>query len=238
MTIIVFAKAPLPGYAKTRLASHIGNDKAAELAARMLRAAVEQAVQADCGPVELCCTPDTGHRLFQQLRDEFGIRLSLQGEGDLGQRMRAALARALQSNPFALLTGTDAPSLDAQYLRTAAQVLRFWLEPANLAHSPPAVLPAPAAPSITPPHHTSPDRAVRSPAPAVFAPTFDGGYALIGVTQDIPSLFSDMPWSTPQVMPQTRARLARAGLAHTELPMLHDVDEAADLIHLPPEWIA
>jgi rSAM/selenodomain-associated transferase 1 len=200
MSIIVFAKAPLPGFAKTRLAKHIGDQAAAKLASRMLRAAIEQAVQADCGAVELCCAPDCSHPQFVQLRDEFGITLTHQGEGDLGARMQRAMARVLQTQPYALLTGTDAPALDAHYLREAADALQRQ--------------------------------------PCVFAPTFDGGYALVGVRQAnlLPLLFAAMPWSTPQVMPQTRARLAQAGISLAELAMLHDIDEVEDMIHLPATW--
>jgi uncharacterized protein len=71
---------------------------------------------------------------------------------------------------------------------------------------------------------------------AVFVPALDGGYALIGLWRPQPLLFTDMPWSTPQVMALTRQRLAAAGLHHAELPPVPDIDEPADLAHLPPGW--
>ena len=71
---------------------------------------------------------------------------------------------------------------------------------------------------------------------AVFVPALDGGYALIGLQRQQPLLFTDMPWSTPQVMALTRQRLAAAGLRHAELPPVPDIDEPADLVHLPPGW--
>jgi uncharacterized protein len=73
---------------------------------------------------------------------------------------------------------------------------------------------------------------------AVFVPTLDGGYALVGLQAPAPSLFTHMPWSTPQVMAQTRLRLKAAGLSHHELPALRDIDEPADLQHLPLAWRA
>jgi len=39
-------------------------------------------------------------------------------------------------------------------------------------------------------------------------------------------------------MATTRQRLAVAGLAHHELPALPDIDEPADLQHLPAGWLA
>ncbi|HSM20899.1 MAG TPA: glycosyltransferase, partial [Rubrivivax sp.] len=60
-SVIVFAKAPVAGMAKTRLAPALGSARAAALAERMLRHALTQAAAADVGPVELCAAPDTTH---------------------------------------------------------------------------------------------------------------------------------------------------------------------------------
>jgi rSAM/selenodomain-associated transferase 1 len=68
---------------------------------------------------------------------------------------------------------------------------------------------------------------------AVFVPAYDGGYALVGLRAPCASLFEDMPWSSPGVMTHSRARLAAAGLRHIELAPVHDIDEAADLVHVP-----
>jgi uncharacterized protein len=72
---------------------------------------------------------------------------------------------------------------------------------------------------------------------AVFVPAADGGYALIGLRRVLPSLFDAMPWSTGAVMAVTRQRLLQAAVRHTELPVVHDIDEPADLVHLPPGWL-
>ena len=64
--------------------------------------------------------------------------------------------------------------------------------------------------------------------PAVFQPTEDGGYALIGLRTML-DVFSGIAWSTDRVMAQTRARLRRLGARHAELPVTFDVDTAADL---------
>jgi rSAM/selenodomain-associated transferase 1 len=73
---------------------------------------------------------------------------------------------------------------------------------------------------------------------AVFVPALDGGYGLAGLHQATPAtlqlLFGGMTWSTPTVMAVTRQRLAAAGLRHAELPALPDIDEPADLHHVPP----
>lgn len=67
---------------------------------------------------------------------------------------------------------------------------------------------------------------------AVFGPAEDGGYVLVGLRSPQPYLFSRMAWSTPTVMPETRARAQSLGLRVMELPMLWDVDVPADLPRL------
>ncbi|OYV02478.1 MAG: hypothetical protein CFE45_00125 [Burkholderiales bacterium PBB5] len=122
--IIVFAKAPVPGLAKTRLAPALGELGAAALAERMLHHALAQATAADVGPVELCAAPDATHPAMQAAAAEHGSRLPEQGTGDLGLRMHRALTRSLLRHGRALLIGTDAPALDASVLRQAASALQ------------------------------------------------------------------------------------------------------------------
>lgn len=198
-SVIVMAKAPVAGYAKTRLIPALGAAGAAALAERLLQHAVAQALAAALGPVELCCAPDHHHPAFASLCALPGLVWADQGEGDLGARMARAFERRLLDAGSALMIGTDAPALDAAVLQRAAQALQ----------------------------HTD----------AVFVPAFDGGYALIGLRRPVPSLFSAMTWSTPTVMARTRERLAAAGLRHTELAPLADIDAAADLIHLPEGFL-
>lgn len=120
--LIVFAKAPVPGQAKTRLAPAIGFDAAARLAGVMLANTLHNAVASRIGPVELCCAPDTGHAQFQQAAGS-GVIISEQGGGDLGKRMERALSRGLATYARVVLIGTDAPQLDAAMLRRAAKAL-------------------------------------------------------------------------------------------------------------------
>lgn len=121
--IIVFAKAPVPGLAKTRLAPALGAEGAAALAERMLHHTLAQAAAADIGPVELCAAPDATHPALRTAAAQHGASLGEQGTGDLGLRMHRAFARSLMSHGRALLIGTDAPSLGATVLRQAARAL-------------------------------------------------------------------------------------------------------------------
>jgi len=65
--------------------------------------------------------------------------------------------------------------------------------------------------------------------PVVLGPAWDGGYWLVGARAPGMDLFSDIPWSTGQVMEATRARLRAMGVGWLELERLHDLDTDADL---------
>lgn len=65
--------------------------------------------------------------------------------------------------------------------------------------------------------------------PVVLGPTTDGGYYLIGLSQMVPPIFDDIPWSTPEVWPLTTARLAAAQIPYHVLPQWYDVDDEAGL---------
>jgi rSAM/selenodomain-associated transferase 1 len=69
---------------------------------------------------------------------------------------------------------------------------------------------------------------LRDGAKAVFCPTEDGGYVLVGLTCGQPHLFSGMPWGTAQVMDATRARLRELGWKWREIATLWDVDRPED----------
>ena len=112
--IAILAKAPVPGFAKTRLIPAIGAHAAAVLQERLTERAVATARDAAIGDVTLWCAPDTRHRSFRDL----DVTLRPQPEGDLGARMLAAFG----ARPT-LVIGTDCPALTAAHLRDAADAL-------------------------------------------------------------------------------------------------------------------
>lgn len=196
--IIIIAKAPIPGFCKTRLAPAIGTEAAARLARRMLRDAADAACDANVGPVELCVTPGVDTFDWPSLGLPASVEWSEQGDGDLGERMGRAAQRTVTAGEAVLLIGTDCPGLDCAVLRNAAAAL--------------------------------------SEHDAAMAPTADGGYALLGLARFDALMFSDMPWSTDAVAALTRQRLQRLGWRLHTLSTLHDIDEPADLRHLPAHW--
>lgn len=67
-----------------------------------------------------------------------------------------------------------------------------------------------------------------SGASAVLCPAEDGGYPLIGLRRTAPRLFRGVRWGGPEVMAQTRRRLAQLGWRARELRELWDVDRPDD----------
>ncbi len=121
-SIAVFARAPAPGQAKTRLIPRLGPDGAARLQTVMIQRAVRTAVSAGVGPVSLWCAPDCDHPAFDLCRDQFGVELVAQQGNDLGARMLDAFARLCGSGST-IVVGTDCPALTADELRNAATAL-------------------------------------------------------------------------------------------------------------------
>jgi hypothetical protein len=115
--ILVFARAPVPGQAKTRLIPRLGEWRAARLHMRLILHALQTARLAD-DVVELHGTH--GHSFFKHLK----VIFRLQRGADLGERMSHALLQARKRHRVAILIGTDCPMLEAADLRRAARWLR------------------------------------------------------------------------------------------------------------------
>lgn len=64
---------------------------------------------------------------------------------------------------------------------------------------------------------------------AVMAPSFDGGYALLGLNQFHASIFADIAWSTDAVASSTQQRLAQLAWRTHCLPIVRDIDDPEDL---------
>jgi rSAM/selenodomain-associated transferase 1 len=122
--IIIFAKAPLPGLAKTRLIPALGAEGAARLARRMLDHSLYEALAAGADAVELCMTPHPKDKAWLGIEPPPPVMLSDQGDGILGERLARASERALSTSDRVVLIGTDCPTLDAAILRDAIEALQ------------------------------------------------------------------------------------------------------------------
>lgn len=67
-------------------------------------------------------------------------------------------------------------------------------------------------------------------ADVVIGPAADGGYYLLGLTELLPSLFTNIPWSTDQVLLATITALQHTGKRYAMLQQLTDIDTVKDLM--------
>ena len=245
--LVVFARLPIPGKAKTRLAKDVGDANAAEFYARMAERIFTVTSR--------CERTSSRTVFFSERAEEDGIRRWLQGKrgtasdprasswtdirlepqaagGDLGEQMRRALDHALRHGGSdggpcakAVVIGTDIPSLDASHVDRAVELLD--------AHD------------------------------VVFGPAVDGGYYLLGVRDRgyikgggddgerggvdggegsdrgvaggggaHPAIFTDIPWSTGTVLRDSLRACDAAGVSAAPvgaMETLRDVDTADDV---------
>jgi len=120
--IAILAKAPVAGFAKTRLIPRLGAQGAADLQAWMIRRAVTTALDAGIGPVSLWCAPNRNHALFRALAQAQDLALHDQAGPDLGSRMLAVFLAPETAGPM-LLIGTDCPALTPSHLTACARAL-------------------------------------------------------------------------------------------------------------------
>jgi rSAM/selenodomain-associated transferase 1 len=195
--LVVFARAPERGRVKTRLAAAVG-DGAALACYRALGAAVVTAVQGPAWRTIVAHTPaDAAPALAAWLDPQAAGTLAFapQADGDLGARMRAAVAEAAAAGaPRVVVIGTDCPDVDAAVVAEALAAL--------------------------------------DAADVVLGPALDGGYYLVGVRAPIEracaALFEGVPWSAPDTLAVTLARVAAAGLSVAQLAPRRDVDTVDD----------
>jgi uncharacterized protein len=203
-TLIVFAKLPILGEVKTRIAAQSTDEFALNLYEHLLSACLLQAQLASqnfsrlngvgaqvhwhySGDLERCAAKkDSVIQSFLSRPESMFLQTQ---STDLGKRMADALN--LYDGPCVLM-GSDIPSLDANRLVQALLAVQ------------------------------------KSPDAIVFNPTRDGGYCLIG--RGFPSavndqIFTDIAWSSPTVMQQTRMKLLSLNTRWKELEPLSDIDD-------------
>lgn len=113
---VVFAKPPVPGQVKTRLAATIGADAAASLARAFLRDTVDRLRTEDGLHVVVSTTdPTADHGVDVPCWD--------QGPGELGARLERGFRRALRDFRAAIALGADAPGLPVEHLRAMRTAL-------------------------------------------------------------------------------------------------------------------
>ena len=204
--VIVMAKAPRAGEAKTRLAPPLTPGGAARLAACLFADTVSLAAAAGASVVVAYAPADGRTALEEAMRGRLPeetsgrVRWLEQRGADLGARLEGVAARAFAEGFGPLLfVGADSPTLPPSCL--AAAFVMF----------------------------------ARGRADVALGPTEDGGYYAVGMREPAPGLFDSVGWSTPLAYEQTARNAERLGLRVLELPHWYDVDTPADLARLRAE---
>lgn len=111
---MIFAKAPIPGQAKTRLIPAVGPEGAARLQAAFLRDVIERHGHR---PPTVWWSGE--HPIWATL----GVGLAEQPAGDLGHRQAVAFAAEGVSEAAVVVVGTDSPTLPPELVDLAFETL-------------------------------------------------------------------------------------------------------------------
>ena len=218
--LLVMAKQPVAGRAKTRLVPPLTSESAASLYHCFLQdvlATVRAAARIEAFAPAIAYTPAAARDFFRHLAPDFQLipqqseeRVKMRevigmdsNSSRLGDRLHHVLSTALeQGHRQVVAINSDSPTLPAELLCTAFRRLDD--------------------PQVD----------------AVFGPCADGGYYLIGVKEAPGRLVTGVEMSTPSVLQDTLAVAAHEGVRVELLPEWYDVDSADDLERLRIELAA
>jgi uncharacterized protein len=197
-TLGIFAKQPVPGRVKTRLAVDWGNERAAALYECFVRDLLTRfATVGDRRVIGFAPDSEEARRWFETVStspddavDSGGWILWPQPNSDLGGRMAACFETWAETPDHrTILIGSDSPTLPVEYLERAWRLLQD--------------------------------------NDCVLGPASDGGYYLIGLRGSLPEFaapFRDVDWSTAGVLSKTVENLKQHNLSLGLLPVWYDVD--------------
>jgi len=119
--LVVIAKEPVPGAVKTRLASVLGADGAARVAAAMLADTLAVMATVDAERWVCFAPPDARARMARLVP---GCRLVAQVEGDLGDRLAGCFAALLGGGAErVVIMGADTPHVPCATFQAAFALL-------------------------------------------------------------------------------------------------------------------
>jgi rSAM/selenodomain-associated transferase 1 len=113
--VAVFVRAPIAGRTKTRLATALGEQGAAALYAAFLRDTLTKVRAEPLLQATLWAASAEDAAFFEHART--------QPDGDLGERMEAALRDGIAQAGRAIVLGSDAPTLPPRILRASLDAL-------------------------------------------------------------------------------------------------------------------
>jgi len=207
--LVVFAKSPVLGFAKTRLQPTLPQEFSLSLHTRLTRIVLNQWSQSKICPVACWVAGDMqnfSEKIFDK-GEPYVVKLPTyqQPEGGLGERLIAAINQTFFSGSAVdqhkksdvqgvFVMGTDCPFIDKDYLLLACEKLTQY--------------------------------------DVVIGPADDGGYVLLGLKEPNMNLFTNVRWGESSVFKSTIDKVKAAKLSYFELPSLSDIDQPEDLVKL------
>jgi rSAM/selenodomain-associated transferase 1 len=213
--LLVFAKSPILGAAKTRMQPLLPKEFSLALHCQLLKTVLTQWSEPAICPIDCWIAGDEATFIEKIIKVDMPnlktLPLFQQRGCDLGERLSCAIATTFADNSHSNTTankavqahkniqgvfvvGTDCPSLSAEYLKIACSMLAHY--------------------------------------DAVIGPAEDGGYVLLGLKAPNAELFKGIEWGGSSVLGQTLSKLRDFNLSYFELPALADIDHPEDLVML------
>ena len=234
--LILFAKAPVIGGAKSRLAAGIGKVAAWRIYRSML-AGLTRRLRDPRWDLVLAVTPDSAvRRRFPGAWPDDLARIP-QGAGDLGARQAMVFSSPI-TPPRPSPRGEGERALSPVVSNPRSAVGRNALPPprgrAGVGGATTVIIGA-DAPQVTRADIAAAFKALKT-HDAVIGPAEDGGYWLLGLNAPAPAgLFNGVRWSHGRTRADLETRMRALGLTRIHhLRTLRDVDEAGDLKHSKP----
>jgi rSAM/selenodomain-associated transferase 2/rSAM/selenodomain-associated transferase 1 len=120
--LLVFAKAPVPGQVKTRLAAETGREEAASIYEWLGRKVLDQVRRGPYRTVVFFDPPEARESVEGWLGAD-DLEFVPQTHGDLGARLDAAFGWAFGETDQVVVVGTDAPDVDSDLVMEAFRSL-------------------------------------------------------------------------------------------------------------------
>lgn len=214
--LLVFAKSPILGTAKTRLQPMLPKQFSLALHCQLLKTILKQWSDSAICPIDCWVAGDENIFKEKIINDELlnlqALPLYQQRGSDLGERLTYGIKASFadsSSHPKisssideqmyertlgVFVVGSDCPFLSAEYLQIACSRLAQY--------------------------------------DVVIGPADDGGYVLLGLKEPNAELFKDIEWGGCSVFEATLSKVREFNLSYYVLPTLSDIDHPQDLVKL------
>ncbi len=121
--LAVMAKAPEPGFAKTRLCPPLTPRAAAQIHRRLTDGTLAWTARCTMTSLQLWCAPDRHHAYFRRLGKQHPLTLHDQCRGNLGRRLDQVVRANVRRYDKIIIIGTDCPTLSQRDLTAALTAL-------------------------------------------------------------------------------------------------------------------